>query len=231
MPPRTIQKLSKFLLKWAESNGLPASVAADANTNLADNEQAGESITGMLIAGWSGAGWWKPCGEVCRPGPGTKHTKANFDKFMACESACRKNKADYLHGFLTPKAAVKALAHAKHAAHAAAAAPPAPSKPPAHTAAAPPPPPAPAPAPPPAAAAAPAHAAAELSTDRHRTRAAPAHAARSAPAAPHLTKYQKLVKWAEKHGLPKSMADNPDDEVKVTTPAVWGVGDGRVENP
>ena len=234
--PRTIQKLSKFLLKWAEANGLPASVAADANTNLADNEQAGESISGMLIAGWSGAGWWKPCGEVCRPGPGTPHTKANFDKFMACESACRKSKAEYLHGFLSPKAAVKALAHAKQHAR------PAPTAP---TAAAP-------------ASSGPAAAPAQdrpsphPESDRHRLHAAAVHSARvkaaaaaaaaahvkaataalptaaasspatGSPAAgskavakPHLTKYQKLIQWAEAHGLPKKLADNPADKLKV----------------
>ena len=229
MAPHTIQKLSKFLLKWAQANGLPASVAADANTNLADNEQAGESISGMLIAGWSGAGWWKPCGLVCRPDPGTPHTKANFDKFMACENSCRKSKAEYLHGFLTPKAAVKALAKAKHHVH---------SK---------------------AADAGQAHKSkseessdavssdAHTATARHRHHAAATHAHAAAPtptasptpaaaqspaaaptpvtapaAAPtpakakaHLSKQQKLIQWAEAHGLPKKLADNPADKLKV----------------
>jgi hypothetical protein len=232
MAPHTIQKLSKFLLKWAESNGLPPAVAAEANTNLADNEQAGESISGMLIAGWSGAGWWKPCGEVCRPGPDTPHTKANFDKFMACENACRKSKAEYLHGFLTPKAAVKALALAKQQAHSAP-----------HTSA----------APHPAHGAKPDDVSAEHSEShadqlRRHVHAAAVHSAHvkkaaavaaaahssqvTAPAAaspavpaapavakPHLTKQQKLIRWAEAHGLPKKLVDNPADKLKVR-PAV-----------
>jgi len=110
--PHTIQKLSKHLLKWAESQGLPAKLAKDANTNLKDNEQVGQSISGMLIAGWSGAGWWKPCGEVCAPSPGEKRTKANFEKFMACEHSCRRGKGEYLRAFLSPKEVVKQMAHA-----------------------------------------------------------------------------------------------------------------------
>eukprot|EP00287_Rhodomonas_sp_CCMP768_P012917 CAMPEP_0196731502 /NCGR_PEP_ID=MMETSP1091-20130531/11208_1 /TAXON_ID=302021 /ORGANISM="Rhodomonas sp., Strain CCMP768" /LENGTH=332 /DNA_ID=CAMNT_0042074641 /DNA_START=59 /DNA_END=1057 /DNA_ORIENTATION=+ len=107
---RTIQKLSKHLLTWAEGQGLPAQLADNANKNIKTNEQVGQSIAGMLIAGWSGAGWWKPCGQVCAPSPGEKRTKANFNKFMACQAACRRTKGQYLRGFIAPKEVVKHMA-------------------------------------------------------------------------------------------------------------------------
>mmetsp|Transcript_3239 Transcript_3239/g.4669 ORF Transcript_3239/g.4669 Transcript_3239/m.4669 type:complete len:146 (+) Transcript_3239:1-438(+) len=109
--PRTMKKLSKFLLKWAEGQGLPASLADKANDNIKTNMQVGQSIAGMLIAGWSGAGWWKPCGEVCAPAPGEKKTKANFNKFMACQASCRRSKGEYLRGMIAPKEVIKHMAH------------------------------------------------------------------------------------------------------------------------
>jgi len=53
-------------------------------------------VTGMLIAGWSQAGWWKPCGEVCR---GSKH----FKEFMACEQKCQAVKSSLIENTMDPK--------------------------------------------------------------------------------------------------------------------------------
>jgi len=64
MPPPHMmaQRVSKHLLKWAETQGLPKKLA----DNPKDAAKVGQSVTGMLIAGWSQAGWWQPCGQVCR---------------------------------------------------------------------------------------------------------------------------------------------------------------------
>ena len=249
LSPPTIQKLSKHLLKWAELNGLPAKEANDANTNLHDNEKVGESITGMLIASWSGAGalpflhchpwrcahtcaggsvsdgfqecvgsflylefylntvagWWKPCALVCRPPPGTKHTHANFNKFMECEQNCRKEKAEKIKELMSPKNVVKALAQAKVSsgkAHASVV------KPASHS-----------------------HEAQDThetteeasstTPDAHEASKVASSATSSATPSDqseensHETKEEKLLKWAEKHGLPKKMADDPADKTKV----------------
>eukprot|EP00291_Cryptomonas_curvata_P026271 CAMPEP_0172175286 /NCGR_PEP_ID=MMETSP1050-20130122/14138_1 /TAXON_ID=233186 /ORGANISM="Cryptomonas curvata, Strain CCAP979/52" /LENGTH=230 /DNA_ID=CAMNT_0012847361 /DNA_START=54 /DNA_END=743 /DNA_ORIENTATION=+ len=58
-------------------------------------ENPNEALQG-LIAGWSGAGWWQPCAEVCRPTAGTKHTKANFKIYTDCEEKCRQTKTERL---------------------------------------------------------------------------------------------------------------------------------------
>lgn len=94
MPPQhmMVQRVSKHLLKWAESQGLPKKLA----DNPKDAAQVGQSVTGMLIAGWSQAGWWKPCGEVCS---GSKH----FKEFMACEQKCQAVKSQLIENTMDPK--------------------------------------------------------------------------------------------------------------------------------
>jgi len=94
MPPQhmMVQRVSKHLLKWAETQGLPKKLA----DNPKDAAQVGQSVTGMLIAGWSQAGWWKPCGEVCR---GSKH----FKDFMTCEQKCQAVKSQLIENTMDPK--------------------------------------------------------------------------------------------------------------------------------
>ena len=93
-PPHMVtQRVSKHLLKWAESQGLPKALA----DNPKDAAQVGQSVTGMLIASWSQAGWWKPCGEVC--GPTAKH----FKDFMECEQKCQAVKSQLIENTLDPK--------------------------------------------------------------------------------------------------------------------------------
>ncbi len=84
-PPHMLaHRLSKHLVKWAETQGLPKKLA----DNPKDAAQVGQSVTGMLIAAWSQAGWWKPCGEVCH-NPNVK----SFKHFMACEQTCQVSTA------------------------------------------------------------------------------------------------------------------------------------------
>jgi len=94
MPPPHMmaQRVSKHLLKWAETQGLPKKLA----DNPKDAAQVGQSVTGMLIAGWSQAGWWQPCGQVCR---GSKH----FKEFMACEQKCQAVKSSLIENTMDPK--------------------------------------------------------------------------------------------------------------------------------
>lgn len=94
VPPAHVvaQRVSKHLLKWAETQGLPKKLA----DNPKDAAQVGQSVTGMLIAGWSQAGWWKPCGEVCR---GSKH----FKDFMACSQKCQAVKSQLIENTMDPK--------------------------------------------------------------------------------------------------------------------------------
>lgn len=76
----------------AAPQGLPKKLA----DNPQDRAQVGQSVTGMLIAGWSQAGWWKPCGEVCR---GSKH----FKEFMSCEQKCQAVKSQLIENTMDPK--------------------------------------------------------------------------------------------------------------------------------
>jgi len=93
-PPHMVaQRVSKHLLKWAETQGLPKKLA----DNPKDAAQVGQSVTGMLIAGWSQAGWWKPCGQVCRP------TSKHFKDFMECEQKCQAVKSQLIENTMDPK--------------------------------------------------------------------------------------------------------------------------------
>jgi len=59
-----------------------------------------------IMGGWTGAGWWQPCSEVCTAGRSRAEMKTaeTFKQFQACESNCRKTKAGQLK---------KVIAHVK----------------------------------------------------------------------------------------------------------------------
>ena len=49
-----------------------------------------------IIMGWTGAGWWSPCTEVCTGGRTRAEMKVEetFKQFQACEANCRKVSLD-----------------------------------------------------------------------------------------------------------------------------------------
>jgi len=51
-----------------------------------------------VMGGWTGAGWWQPCSEVCTAGRSRAEMKVaeTFKQFQACESNCRGKKAAQL---------------------------------------------------------------------------------------------------------------------------------------
>lgn len=51
-----------------------------------------------IMGGWTGAGWWQPCSEVCTAGRSRAEMKKveTFKQFQACEANCRKTKAGQL---------------------------------------------------------------------------------------------------------------------------------------
>eukprot|EP00290_Baffinella_frigidus_P043260 CAMPEP_0180289770 /NCGR_PEP_ID=MMETSP0988-20121125/14958_1 /TAXON_ID=697907 /ORGANISM="non described non described, Strain CCMP2293" /LENGTH=217 /DNA_ID=CAMNT_0022264935 /DNA_START=61 /DNA_END=710 /DNA_ORIENTATION=- len=64
-----------------------------------------------IMGGWTGAGWWQPCSEVCTAGRSRAEMKVaeTFKQFQACESHCRGKKAAQLKSVIGHvKAMVKA---------------------------------------------------------------------------------------------------------------------------